>query len=338
MGIALVTGGAGFIGSHLVDALLEQGVDVRVLDNLSTGSLRNLQAGPERGPIAGRPGRRIELVIGDVRDDRLVRKAMRRVDCVYHLAGLPPGTMANRATEIHTVNVQATLNVLEGAATEGVRRVVFASCASVYGTANGAPFSEDHIARPVTVFAASKLAGEIYCRAYHLSRHLETVLLRYFNVYGPRQSGVLHGSIVPALIETLRRGRRPALAGDGRGGQDFIYVDDAVAATMAAGGAADASGRAINVGSGQLTSPLEILGILNRLLRTDVVPRLTRPRAEQPPAARADRGLAAELLGWAPRVSIVTGLAHAVQFFSEADQQDEPLLAEVGSHEERADV
>jgi nucleoside-diphosphate-sugar epimerase len=337
MSIALVTGGAGFIGSHLVDVLLEQGVDVRVLDNLSTGSLRNLQAGPERGAIAGRLGRRIELVIGDVRDDRLVRKAMRRVDCVYHLAGLPPGTMANSTTEVHTVNVQATLNVLEGAATEGVRRVVFGSCASVYGAPNGAPFTEDHLARPVTVFAASKLAGEIYCRAYHVSRHLESVLLRYFNVYGPRQNAVLHGAFVPALIDTLRRGRRPAFAGDGRGGQDFIYVDDAVAATVAAGSAAGASGRAINVGSGQLTSPLEILGILNRLLRTDVVPRQSRARAESPSSARADRSLAAELLGWVPRVSLVTGLAHAVQFFSESDQQDEPLLAEVGSHEERSD-
>lgn len=338
MSIALVTGGAGFIGSHLVDALLEQGVEVRVLDNLSTGSLRNLQAGRERGPIAGRLGRRIELVIGDVRDDRLVRKAMRRVDCVYHLAGLPPGTMANVATEVHTVNVQATLNVLEGAATEGVRRVVFGSCASVYGTANGAAFAEDHLARPVTVFAASKLAGEIYCRAYHVSRHLETVLLRYFNVYGPRQNAVLHGAFVPGLIDTLRRGRRPAFAGDGRGGQDFIYVDDAVAATVTAGRAASASGRAINVGSGQLTSPMEILGILNRLLRIDAVPRQTRTRAEPPSPVRADRGLAAELLGWTPRVSLVTGLAHAVQFFSEADQQDEPLLAEVGSREERSDV
>ena len=337
MGIALVTGGAGFIGSHLVDALLEQGVDVRVLDNQYTGSLRNLQAGPERGPIAGRPGRRIELVIGDVRDDRLVRKAMRRVDCVYHLAGLPPGSMANGATELHTVNVQATLNVLEGATAEGVRRVVFGSCASVYGPANGVPFTEDHPARPGTVFAASKLAGEVYCRAYHVSRNLETVLLRYFNVYGPRQNSVLHGAFVPALIETLRRGRRPALVGDGRGGQDFVYVDDAVTATVAAGSAAGASGRAINVGSGQLTSPLEILGILNRLLGTDAVPRQARAPIEPPSPARADRGLAAELLGWTPRVSLVTGLAHAVQFFSEADQQDEPLLAEVGSHEERSD-
>jgi UDP-glucose 4-epimerase len=236
------------------------------------------------------------------------------------------------------VNVQATLNVLEGAATEGVRRVVFGSCASVYGAATGAPFAEDHLGAAGDGVRRSKLAGEIYCRAYHVSRHLETVLLRYFNVYGPRQNGVLHGAFVPALIETLRHGRRPVLAGDGRGGQDFIYVDDAVAATVAAGSAAAAGGRAINVGSGQLTSPLEILGILNRLLRTDAVPRQARTRVEPPSPARADRGLAAELLGWTPRISLVSGPRAYRPVLLEADQQgDEPLLAEVGSHEERSD-
>lgn len=337
MAIALVTGGAGFIGSHLVDALLEQGVDVRVLDNLSTGSLRNLQGGPERGSPPSRPGRRIELMIGDVRDDKLARKAMRHVDCVYHLAGLPPGTTAGGHGEVHTVNVQGTLNVLQAAATEGVRRVVFASCASIYGTADGAPIGEEWPALPVSVFGASKLAGEIYCRAYHASRHVETVLLRYFNVYGPRQNAVLHGAFVPALIETLRRGRRPVLAGDGLAGGDFLFVDDAVTATVAAGAAARAAGCAVNVGSGQLATPLEILGILNRLLRTDAVPRQGRPRLDPPTAARAHIALAADLLGWAPRVSVVKGLAHTVQFFAEADQHDEGLLAEVGSHEERAD-
>ncbi|HKZ08156.1 MAG TPA: NAD-dependent epimerase/dehydratase family protein [Methylomirabilota bacterium] len=337
MAIALVTGGAGFIGSHLVDTLLEGGVDVRVLDNLSTGSLRNLQAGAERSPASGRPGRRIELMVGDVRDDKLARKAMRHVDCVYHLAGLPPGTTAGGHGEVHTVNVQGTLNVLQAAATEGVRRVVFASCASIYGSTDGNPVTEDRPALPVSVFGASKLAGEIYCRAYHASRHVETVLLRYFNVYGPRQNAVLHGAFVPALIETLRRGRRPILTGDGRVGQDFLFVDDAVAATVAAARSPRAAGAAINIGSGQLTSPVEMLGILNRLLRADVVPRQGRPRSEPSAPARAGVALAADLLGWAPRVSVVSGLAHTVQFFAEAEQHDEGLLAEVGSHEERAD-
>ena len=337
MAIALVTGGAGFIGSHLVDALLEQGVDVRVLDNLSTGSLRNLQAGPERATPPHRTGRRIELMIGDVRDDKLARKAMRHVDCVYHLAGLPPGAVAGGHGEVHTVNVQGTLNVLQAAATEGVGRVVFGSCASIYGGTEGGPIAEDRPALPVSVFGASKIGAEIYSRAYHASRHIETVLLRYFNVYGPRQNAVLHGAFMPGLIETLRRGRRPSLAGDGRAGQDFLFVDDAVSATLAAGQQPRAAGRAINVGSGQLITALEVLGILNRLLRTDAVPRQGRPRLEPPAPTRADITLAADLLGWSPRVSVVSGLAHTVQFFAEAEQHEEGLLAEVGTHEERAD-
>jgi UDP-N-acetylglucosamine/UDP-N-acetyl-alpha-D-glucosaminouronate 4-epimerase len=338
MSLALVTGGAGFMGSHLVDALLEQGVEVRVLDNLSTGSLRNLQAGRERGAGGGRFGRRIELMIGDVRDGMLVRKAMRHVDCAYHFAGLPPGVTANGPAEVHSVNVHSTLNVLEGAATEGVRRVVFASCASIYGAGDGMPLQEDRPTRPETLFAASKLAAEIYCRTYFATRHVETALLRYFNVYGPRQNGVLQDAFVPALIETLRAGRRPTLSGDARAGQDFIYIDDAVTATVAAGRAERAAGRAINVGSGQLTTPMEILAILNRLLHTDAVPRGGRARADQPLPARAHVGLAAELLGWAPRVSLVTGLAQSVRFFAEVERGEESLLAEVGSHEKRPDV
>jgi UDP-glucose 4-epimerase len=338
MSLALVTGGAGFMGSHLVDALLEQGFEVRVLDNLCTGSLRNLQAPGDRGTDGGRPGRRIELMVGDVRDGVLVRKAMRHVDCAYHLAGLPPGGSVNGPAEMHSVNVQSTLNVLEAAATEGVRRVVFASCASVYGRGDGTLFSEDRPGLPVTLFAASKLAGEIYCRTYFASRHVETVLLRYFNVYGPRQNGVLHGAFVPALIETLRAGRRLVLSGDAaQTGQDFVYITDAIAATVAAGGAERAAGQAINVGSGQLTTPMEILSIVNRLLRTDAVPRGGRGRAETPTPVRAHMGLAGALLGWAPRTSLVAGLAQSVRFFTDIQQGEESLFAEVGSHEKRPD-
>jgi UDP-glucose 4-epimerase len=137
----------------------------------------------------------------------------------------------------------------------------------------------------VSVFGASKLAGEIYCRAYHASRHVETVLLRYFNIYGPRQNAVVQGAFVPALIETVRRGRRPVLAGDGHTGQDFLFVDDAVAATVAAANSLRASGLAVNVGAGQLATPLELLGIVNRP-RTDVVPQ-QGPRVQS--AARAGR-------------------------------------------------
>ena len=345
MGIVLVTGGAGFIGSHLVDRLLERGAVVRVLDNLSTGSLRNLQAaadGPHARSGSGEAvgsGRRLELMVGDVRDDRLMRRAMRNAECVFHMAAVPPSTAAlTNPLELHTVNVQGTLNVLQGAATEGVLRVVFASCASVYGAAGPAPIGEDCPPQPVSVFAASKLAGEIYCRAYHDAHKLQTVALRYFTVYGPRQNGLAEGALVPGLIDALRRRRRPIIAAAAQGAQDFLYVEDAVDATLAAADSPGAAGRVINVGSGQPASALEVLDILKRLLRSDAVPRLSRRPAEPASPMTARTTLAAELLGCTPRVSLVSGLERAARFFADAEQGDEQLLAEVGSHEERADV
>ncbi len=343
MGIVLVTGGAGFLGSHLVDRLLERGHRVRVLDNLSTGSLRNLQPAadwqsrPERPAAPSRPGPRLELMIGDIRDETLVRKAMQHVEWVFHMAALPASAGSpTTPTEIHTVNVQGTLNVLHAATAEGVRRVMFASCASVYGCPDTLPIGEECPPQPVSVFGASKLAGEIYCRAYQRAHHLEVVSLRYFTVYGPRQNWLRDNAIVPSLIETLRQHRRPVIFGDGRASQDFLYVDDAVAATLAAASALEAAGRAINIGSGQTASVIEVLEILKRLLGIHTVPRLARSRSGQAPPVRAEVTLAANLLGCSPRVSIVAGLARAVQFF--ADRDEESLLAEVGPREQRSDV
>src|SRR3972149_6334616 len=291
-----VPGGAGFVGSHLVDRLLERGAVVRVLDNLSTGSLRNLQAaadGPHARSGSGEAvgsGRRLELMVGDVRDDRLMRRAMRNAECVFHMAAVPPSTAAlTNPLELHTVNVQGTLNVLQGAATEGVLRVVFASCASVYGAAGPAPIGEDCPPQPVSVFAASKLAGEIYCRAYHAAHKLETVSLRYFTVYGPRQNGIAAGTPVPGLIDTLRRHRRPLIAADGRMAQDFLYVEDAVQATLAAAASPGAGGRALTVGSGP-----------------------------PPPAS----------WGSPPGGSPVSGLGRQPRFFVDPARAEEPLLAE----------
>jgi UDP-glucose 4-epimerase len=198
----------------------------------------------------------------------------------------------------------------------------------VYGTPEALPISEDSTPQPISVFGASKLGGEIYCRAYQRAHHLETVALRYLTVYGPRQNGIKDGAIVPTLVETLRSNRRPTIFGDGRAAHDFLYVDDAVAATLAAADAPEAAGQAINIGSGQLASVMEVLDILNRLLRTDLVPRLARARIGQVPPIRAEVRLAERLLGCAPRVSLVSGLARAVQFY--AEQDEEAVLAEVG--------
>ena len=339
MSIVLVTGGAGFIGSHLVDRLLERGAAVRVLDNLSSGSLRNLQAAADgpAGPAASGSGRRLELMVGDVRDERLVRKAMQHVDRVFHVAALSPraGALA-RPNEMHAVNAQGTLNVLQAAAAEGARRVVFGSCASVYGAGDREPSSESSPPQPASIFAASKLAGEIYCQAYQNTGQVETVALRYFTVYGPRQTAALDGALVPLLVEQLRRRRRPAISGDGRASQDFMFVDDAVEATLAAMEAKAAAGRVINVASGQLASPIEVLDIVNRLLRTDMVPRLVPRRGAVAACPRPGIGLAREILGSTPRVSLVAGVARVVESLGEAD--DEGLLAEVAPREERSQL
>ena len=331
MRAVLVTGGAGFIGSHLVDHLLDRGAMVRVLDDISTGSLRNLQAaadGPVRPGTGPGRGRRLELMVGDIRDERLVRRAMQHIDCVFHMAALSSRAGSPwRPTEMHSVNGQGTVNVLQAAAAEGVRRVVFASCASVYGGSDLGPLTEGARPQPASVFAASKLAGEIYCEAYQNAGQIETVRLRYFGVYGPRQSGTKDGALVPLLIRHLRQDSRPTIPGNGRTAQEFMYIDDAVQVTLAAGERPEAAGRAIDVASGQQASAMEVLAILNRLLRTDLVPRLGRGRDGAVRALAPVTSSAREVLGCVPHVSLVAGLARCVETFAEAE--DESALSEV---------
>src|SRR6266581_7635539 len=229
MTTVLVTGGAGFIGSHVVDRLLANGASVRVLDNLSTGSLDNLRAAARwRSDGIASAGNRLEVILGDIRDRKLVRRAMRWVEGVFHLAALPPNvaSLADPA-EFHTVNVQGTLNVLEAALAEGAGRVVFASCASVYGSSSDGRVMEDGPVHPASLFAASKLAGEMYCRVFHTRHGLETVALRYFTVYGPRQTRVDDSLTVSALIDALRRRRPVILDANAAAALDFPYVDDA---------------------------------------------------------------------------------------------------------------
>jgi UDP-glucose 4-epimerase len=341
MAIVLVTGGAGFMGSHLVDRLLEAGTVVRVLDNLSTGSVRNLQPGDNGQPVpehgsAGR-GRRLEMMVGDVRDEKLVRRAMRQVDRVFHLAALHAGALSPRQQgEMHAVNVQGTLNVLQAATAEGVHRVVFASCGSVYGPAGPAAVTEDDPARPASLFAASKLAGEIYCRTYSSRYALDTVLLRYFTVYGPRQRAT--GALVPALVDSVRRRAQPTVGRDAQSARDLLHVDDAVAATATAGEAPAAAGLSLNIASGQSASALDMVGILNRLLGTDLVPRGGRAPGGEPAHARVSAALARRVLGWSSTVSLVTGLSRLVSAGGVGDRPTDPILAEVASVEERADI
>lgn len=335
MPIVLVTGGAGFLGSHLVDRLLADGASVRVLDNLSTGSLDNLRSAARSRSAEAAPsaGNRLEVILGDVRDRQLVRRAMRRVQGVFHLAALSPGgaSLADPA-EFHTVNAQGTLNVLEAALAEGAGRVVLASCASVYGSPAPDLVMEDGPVKPASLFAASKLAGEMYCRVFHTKHRLETVLLRYFTVYGPRQTLVNDSLTVAAFIDALRR-RRPVLDADAAATLDLTYVDDAVEATLAAARATGAVGQTINVGSGQTASVREVLSILGRLLGLPPMvgagPEPAAVSGSRPPVATR----AAELLGYVPRVSVASGLSRVVQSLTECRESNDPALAEVGADE-----
>jgi len=334
MRTVLVTGGAGFIGSHLVDQLLESGTSVRVLDNLSTGSLGNLQAAADyqpRGPGL-LTGSRLEVIIGDVRDRELLRKALRGVKYVFHLAALPASAASvTDPGDIHAVNVEGTLNLLHGALTEGVWRVVLGSCSSVYGTPGTLPVGEDALLAPNTLFAASKVAAETYCRAFYARHQLDTVTLRFFSVYGPRQRPSPPATVMPGLIEALRQ-RRPFTDLDERSADDFIYASDAVGAILAAARAPRAAGRVINVGSGQMMSIDEVQHIVAKLLKTSVPtprPRLPGARAYQ---MCARTSLASELLDFTPRVSLIAGLAHVVRSIIE-EEQPERALAPAGLDE-----
>lgn len=335
MRTVLVTGGAGFIGSHLVDQLLEGGTAVRVLDNLSTGSLSNLQTAADQHSRAPGPtrGGRLEVMIGDVRDREVLRHALRGVRYVFHLAALPPsaGSIGD-AGDVHAVNVEGTLNVLHGALTEGVWRVVLGSCASVYGTPDVIPVPEDAPLQPESLFAASKVAAETYCRAYHVRHQLDVVMLRYFTVYGPRQKWARTGALVANLIEAVREHRYSADL-DERCAEDFIFVEDAVAATLAAAQAPGVAGRAINVGSGQMVSVGDMVGMLASLLRISVRPAFRSVAGSTVHHISAAMSLATELLEVTPRVSLVAGLARLIQMSADTDHPGVRAFAPVGMDE-----
>ncbi len=332
MRTVLVTGGAGFIGSHLVDQLLDGGAAVRVLDNLSTGSLVNLKVAAERHSRDGAVvnSSRLEVVIGDVRDREVLRKALRDVKYVFHLAALPGGSgAAGDFADVHAVNVEGTLNLLHGALREGVWRVVLASCASVYGSGDTVAVSEDAPLRPTSLFGAYKVAAETYCQAFHARHQLDIVVLRYFSVYGPRQKAVPGGPLLANLIGAMRK-RRPLEHYRSTRTDDVIYVEDAVAATLAAARAPRAGGQAVNVGSGEMTSIGDVLRILSGLLGTPVDVGLLKRWEGEPRGVIADTSRARALLDFVPRISVTAGLAEVVRGLVEADRLESLALAHVG--------
>ncbi|NPA06084.1 MAG: SDR family oxidoreductase [Chloroflexi bacterium] len=303
---ALVTGGAGFIGSHLVDALLARGHDVVVLDNFSTGKVENLPQGHPR----------LQVLRGDVRDADVVTRAMQGVNVAFHLAAhvSVPASIQDPLTT-HAINVTGTVHVLEAARQAGVRRVVLASSAAVYGEPEKLPLSEDVPLRPLSPYASSKVANEADARAYAASLGLETVALRFFNVYGPRQrADSPYSGVIARFVEALAQDRAPTVFGDGRQTRDFIFVHDVVAALLRAAEApAHVVGRAFNVCTGRAVSLLDLLNVLYRFYPHAPRPHFAPPRPGDIRHSRGDPTLAERLLGFRARVPLDQGLAQLLQ-------------------------
>jgi UDP-glucose 4-epimerase len=300
----LVTGGAGFIGSHLADALVADGHRVRVLDDLSNGRKENVH------PDA-------ELVVGSLADPETVAAAVAGAELVFHLGAL--GAVSRSVADPLTtdrVNVHGTLSVLKNACDAGVRRVVFASSSSVYGGAEIIPTPESAPLRPRSPYAVSKLAGEWYARSFPSLFPLETVSLRYFNVFGPRQRpDATYAAVIPLFATALRDGERPVVYGDGLTTRDFTYVSDVVAANLAAAAApSSVSGAVYNIAPGSSSSLLELLDVLGDLLGRTADPVFADPRPGDVPRACADASAATRDLGWEPRVPFAEGLAHYVDW------------------------
>ncbi|NLE75762.1 MAG: SDR family oxidoreductase [Chloroflexi bacterium] len=266
----LVTGGAGFIGSHIVETLVAQGEAVRVLDNFCTG---------RRGNLAGLLPR-IELVEGDLADPGTVRRAMRGVAYVLHQGALPsvPRSVAEPLVS-HASNATGTLNVLVAALEAGVRKVVYASSSSVYGDLPGLPKDEEMPTRPLSPYGVTKLMGEHYCAVFSQLHGLPTVSLRYFNVFGPRQDPASqYAAVIPRFIQAMLAGQRPTIYGDGGQSRDFTYVGDVVRANLAAARQPTTGALVLNAACGRRYSLLELVAYLNGILGTQIEPRFDPPR------------------------------------------------------------
>lgn len=307
MATYLVTGGAGFIGSHLVEGLVRRGENVRVLDNFVTGKRENLEGLLDK----------IELIEGDIRDPDLVRGSMNGVDFVLHEAALHSVAKSVDEPEAYNdVNVRGTLNLLMAARDAGVRRLVFASSSSIYGETESLPEKEDQFPRLISPYAATKFAGEGYCRVFSEAYGFETASLRYFNVFGPRQDpGSEYAVVVPKFVICMLKDEPPPVHGDGAQSRDFTYIDNVVAATLAAATAKDVSGEVFNVACGKGYTVLDIVSHLNRLLGKSIEPRFTPPRKGDVRHTLADISKAKELLGFETKVGFEEGLKRTIEWF-----------------------
>ncbi len=304
---ALVTGGAGFIGSHIADHLLDGGWKVKILDDFSSGREENLAHCRDR----------IELLRGDMCDPELVARAVRDVEVVFHQAALAsvPRSVAE-PERTNGVNITGTLGLLEAARRAGVRRLVFAASSSVYGDTPTLPKVETMPPNPMSPYALQKYVGETYCRLYTRLYGFETVALRYFNVYGPRQNPESeYAAVIPKFVTACLENRSPRIYGDGEQTRDFTFVSDAVRANLLAADAPRAAGTVMNVAGGRRFSLNQLLREIIELTGAEVEPIHDPPRAGDVRDSLADLGRAHELLGYAASVPVREGLLRTIEHF-----------------------
>jgi nucleoside-diphosphate-sugar epimerase len=309
----LITGGSGFIGSHLVEGLLQRGAVVRVVDNFATGHRANLAQVLER--ITGPEN--FTFVEGDITDRATVQEAVRGADFILHQAALPS---VQRSVEdpltSNWVNVEGTLNVLVAARDAGVKRVVYASSSSVYGDSPRLPKVEHMATNPLSPYAVSKLAAEDYCRAFTRVYGLETVSLRYFNVFGPRQDPKsLYAAVLPCFIEALLDHKRPIIYGDGTQSRDFTYIENVVQANLLALDAVGVAGEAFNIACGESVNLQSVLQSLAEFVDQAVHPEYRAPRAGDVKHSLADISKAERMLGYRPVIPFREGLRQTFEYF-----------------------
>jgi len=303
---ALVTGGGGFIGSHLVRRLLDDGYEVRVLDNFSTGRRENLFEIRDS----------IELIEGDIQSDERAHAAVRDCEIVFHQAALPsvPRSIQDPLTS-NAANVIGTLNMLLAARDNEVRRVVFGSSSSIYGPSTKLPKHERMASAPISPYAVAKLAAEGYCRTFSEVYGLETVSLRYFNVFGPRQDPLSqYAAVIPNFVTAFRRGAPPTIFGDGEQSRDFTYVDNVVEANVLAAEAEGVAGNFYNVAIGERISLNQIIEQLRQLTGRDIEPVYATERRGDVRHSLADISSATQDLGYVPRVRFEEGLRRTWEF------------------------
>lgn len=304
----LVTGGAGFIGSNIVGRLVEKGYTVRIIDNFATGQRSNLE------PFL----KDIELIEGDIRDFWTVVKATKGIDYILHQAALPsvPRSIDNPLTTTE-VNINGTLNILEAARFNEVQRIVYASSSSVYGDTPEMPKNEDMKPMPKSPYAITKLAGEEYCINFFNLYGLETVVIRYFNVFGPRQNPFSqYSAVIPKFINLMKTGKNPVIYGDGLTSRDFTYIENVVNANMLACEMKAAAGNILNIACNKAFTLNELVKTLNKIMGLEISPEYDSEKMGDVKHSLADISKAGRILGYKPEIDFETGLGKTVEWFA----------------------